>query len=115
MNVLKSEIGEELSRMYIRGTTCIDHIYVTPTRVYDTINKCGIAPFDYFEKSDHRGICIDFELEKLIETEQSVMPKSHLRRLKTTSVKVLQKYQEKIAEETEKHELKKDSKYLNKS
>jgi len=55
MNVLTSKIGEDLPRTYIRGSKCIDHIYVTP-KVYDVIDKCGIAPFNYFQKSDHRGI-----------------------------------------------------------
>ena len=55
LNVFQEKIGEELPRTYNGGTVCIDHVYSTP-KVYDNITRCGIAPFNYFQESDHRGI-----------------------------------------------------------
>jgi len=102
-NVLVGKIGSELPRTYNGGSKCIDHVYATPA-VYDTIHRCGIAPFNYFQKSDHRGIYIDLKIEKILETETNIIPAANLRRLKTTSVGSLKLYQEAIIKEVTKNQ-----------
>ena len=72
--------------------------------MYDIIHRCGIAPFNYFQKSDHRGIYVDLDIEKILETETNIISAANFRRLKTTSVGSLKLYQEAIIKEITKNE-----------
>jgi len=102
MNVLVGKIDSDLPRTYNGGSKCIEHVYAMPG-VYDTIRRCGIAPFNYFQKSDHRGIYVDLDIERILETETNVIPAANLRRLKMTSVGSLKLYQEAIIKEVTKN------------
>ena len=96
-------LDKEIPRTYRRGSSCIDHIYMTNT-VLDSVKAYGIAPFDYFINSDHRGLYVDFKIEKILNAEQILLHPASLRRLKLSSVNAVKKYQEIINKELNMHQ-----------
>ena len=102
LNVFQEKMGDRLPRTYRNGSKCLDHIYTT-MKIYESLTSCGIAPFHYLQKSDHRGCYVDIDLKHILDTgDLSIMPAS-LRRLKMNSVKGIQKYEEQIQDEIVNH------------
>ena len=103
INVFEEKMGaSNLPRTYKRGSKCIDHIYVT-SKVFNLITSCGIAPFNYFLKSDHRAMYIDIKINRILDAEQHVIQHASMRRLKLNSVSAIEKYYERIDEEMSRH------------
>ena len=98
----REKIGSTIPRTYKNGSKCLDHVYVT-TKVYDSLEACGIAPFDYFQKSDHRGIYIDLNLSNILDTDDIFIQPAKFRRLKLNSVASIKKYEDNIFEEMKVH------------
>ena len=94
INVLTQRIGD-LPRTFIRGKSCIDHIYST-TRVADAITSVGIAPFNFFLSSDHRAMYIDLQLLDVLDIDTNHFPPFLFRRLKSTSQSAVTAYTKSI-------------------
>jgi len=47
-------------------------------KAYDSIQRSGIAPFNYFHTSDHRGIYVDIDFTAILDNEEYVIPAAHL-------------------------------------
>ena len=103
INVFEEKMGaDNLPRTYKRGSKCIDHIYVT-SKVFNLITSCGIAPFNYFIKSDHRAMYIDIKINRILDADHHVIQHASVRRLKLSSVSAIEKYYERIDEEMSRH------------
>jgi hypothetical protein len=113
VNVFHEKIGQNIPRTYKNGSKCLDFIYTT-MKVYESITACGIAPFDYFQKSDHRGQYIDIDLTSILDTENIKIHPASFRRLKMNSISSIQKYEDQIGEELNRHNLQEKLKKLRK-
>jgi len=69
INVTKEKIGRESPRTYNGGNECIYFVYISQ-KVFTSINRFGITPFNDFQKSDHRGIYVDLKLDDILQAEK---------------------------------------------
>jgi len=113
INVATEKVGDDLPRTYNRGSECIDFMYVSQ-KVFQSINRFGIAQFNYFQKSDHRGMYVDLHLDSILQAEKYVIPYANHRRLKMNSVQGMKKYQEVISKEICSHKIKEKVKQIEK-
>ena len=101
-------------RTYKYGKNCIDHIWIS-TPLLPSITSIGIAPFNFFQASDHRAIYIDIDLKDVLDNETFQLPPIRFRRLKTTSLSSVTNYRKSIKKLTKKHKISKKFRRLRKS
>ena len=104
-NVLETYL-ESCPRTYKYGSQCIDHIWVSNT-ILPTVTSVGIAPFNFFQDSDHRAIYVDMDLKDIIDNDSFHIPPIRFRRLKTTSLSSVASYKKSIRKLTKKHRISK--------
>ena len=93
-NVLQHML-EDLPRTFVRGKNCIDHLYAS-SRVLQALTSVGIAPFEFFIRSDHRAIYFDINIRDVLDVETNHFPPFIFRRLKMTSKSAVSSYQKTI-------------------
>jgi hypothetical protein len=67
---------------YIRGTCRIDYILISRETSHAVV-AVGYEPFHYTLPTDHRGVFIDFDTDKLFGDAHNPLPAAHLRKLQS--------------------------------
>ena len=77
--------GEDstLPATHDRGSTCIDLIATTVGLPEGTIKRIGFAPFYTNIYTDHRGIYLDLDIEKLFSSTRPDTTRSIFKRFTT--------------------------------
>ena len=109
MNLMQTRMGDELPKTHKKGSSAIDHIYITPN-ILPFVKKAGFAPFDYGLRSDHRALMFDLDLSGLLDPAFNLITPYHCRRLKTTVPRRIIKYLETLEAQWEFHNI--DDRYL---
>ena len=109
-NILAEHIHNP-PRTFKFGSHCIDQIWLSTT-VASTVTSLGIAPFDFFQISDHRAIYIDLDFKEILDNDMFQIPPIHYRRLKLSSVSSVQNYIKSIKSLSKKYKIKKKIKKL---
>ena len=99
---------------YKYGKNCIDHVWVSNT-LLPTVTSVGIAPFDFFQTSDHRAIYFDLDLKDVLDNDLFQLPPIRFRRLKNNSLSSVQKYKKSIKRLYKKHKLSKKFRKIRKA
>ena len=104
-NLMEHKLGtKSLPRTFNRGSSAIDHIYMTKHLV-DNVTYAGYAPFSEGYISDHRGLFFDIKENALFPTTQSNIMHHEFRKLKSKLPKRVEKYIEKLDEDWETHKI----------
>jgi exonuclease III len=96
--VLQRHPEKEIPNTYARGSRRIDYIFGTP-KVAQNCAQVGILPYGTGFSSDHRGIFIRVDMEKILSTSVSASESIYARKLQNATPKE----REKFIDETHKH------------
>ena len=101
-------------RTYKYGKHCIDHLWAS-TNILSTVTSIGIAPFSFFNSSDHRAIYVDLDIKDILDNDSFHIPPIRFRRLKTTSLSSVKSYKKSITKLTKRHKISRKFRKLKKS
>ena len=81
-----------------RGSTCIDLVATTIGLPEGTIRRVGYAPFYTNIYTDHRGIYVDLDIQKLFSSTRPDSTRSIFKRFTTRHIPKCEKYLKKLEE-----------------
>ena len=97
-------LNHPLPRSTKKGTYCIDHVWASGKVAYN-INALGFCPFNQFCDSDHRALYLDIDIKSLLHYTSNPIQSHAFRRLKTSIIPNLKKYQQRIEKQCAAHKL----------
>ena len=112
-NVLTTFIDDP-PHTYKYGKNCIDHVWVS-NQILPTVTSVGIAPFDFFQTSDHRAIYFDLDIKDVLDNDLFQLPPICFRRLKNNSLSSVRNYKKSIKRLSKKHRLSKKFRKIRKA
>lgn len=91
VDALREYHSQEPPATYARGSRCLDYALATAS-VADSISRCGYEAFNSRYPSDHRGLYIDFDIDKLFGTALHHLAKHQPRMLQSKNVNQVTDY-----------------------